>query len=40
MKRKIILLTATVLFWIAQISAASACATHWYEPELPESLSE
>lgn len=40
MKRILIILTATALFWIAQISAASACGCHFYEPELPRSLSE
>ncbi|WP_157833478.1 cyclic lactone autoinducer peptide [Desulfotruncus alcoholivorax] len=40
MKRILILLTATALLWIAQISSASACFSHFYEPELPESLNE
>lgn len=38
MKRILLVLTATVLLWVAQISAASACAIHWYEPDVPEAL--
>ena len=38
MKKALFVMTATVLFWIAQISAVSACAVHGYEPDLPEKL--
>ena len=38
MKRALLVMTATVLLWIAQISAVSACWVHMYEPDLPERL--
>lgn len=38
MKKILFVMIASVLFWIAQISAASACAVHGYEPDLPEKL--
>ena len=38
MKKALFVMTATVLLWIAQISAVSACVVHIYEPDLPERL--
>lgn len=38
MKKIIFLLATTALLWIAQISAASACVSGFYEPEVPDSL--
>lgn len=38
MRRLLLILTATALLLVAQISAASACAVYWHEPDLPEAL--
>lgn len=38
MRRIIVTLMTTVLFWVALISSASACTIYWYEPEVPEGL--
>jgi len=37
-KKALIVLLATSLLLIAQISAASACFVQWYEPEVPEAM--
>lgn len=38
MKKRLVLTIATVLLWIAQISAASACVGGWHDPDVPEEL--
>lgn len=38
MKRTLLVVAATALFWIAQIGAASACMGGWFEPEVPDQL--
>lgn len=38
MRKILIIMTTTVLLLIAQISAASACMTGWYEPNVPEAM--
>jgi len=38
MKRGLVVLFCTVLFWLSQVSASWACAAHFYEPEVPETL--
>jgi len=35
-KKVLIIMAASVLLLIAQIGAASACATGFYEPDVPE----
>lgn len=38
MKKTMIILAGTVLFWLAQLNIGLACSWHLYEPEVPEVL--
>lgn len=38
MKKGLIILAATALFWLTQLNIGLACSWHAYEPEVPEIL--